>query len=110
MTIPKEAIAKAIEGGYGPKWDLVEVYGRSIVIQFKSDIAEQPHVTWAIERVVLDPSFWQSLGKALGWQGKHDPQTDMLVLQAMVHQFVDLILTGADTQAFWDELLTPIEE
>lgn len=43
----KQAIQKAIEGGYSPS-------GR----------------TWKarqVHRILLDPLFWQSLGKALGW-------------------------------------------
>lgn len=46
-------------------------------------------------RCVLDPLFWQALGKALGWKGawKH-----------YAHQYFDLLLTGGDTEKFWKEL------
>lgn len=47
MTI-KDAITKAIEGGY--KTGTLGAFG------------------W--ERMVLDPLFWQSLGKAMGWGKK----------------------------------------
>lgn len=45
--IPKQAIEKAIEGGYGQ--------------------TEKPYSTnWT--GMALDPIFWQALGKVLGWQ------------------------------------------
>ena len=111
--IPKEAIDKAFEGG----WPKIQkgVY----------------KAYW--QTIALDPSFWQSLGKALGWEKK------MVVRRGMVignfgwenpdknirfygeemgagmdymnpwvyyaHRFYDLILTGADTESFWKELL-----
>lgn len=57
----------------------------------------------------LDPEFFQALGKSLGWQGKHDPQTDMLVLQAHFDTFSHLILQGKDTTEFWKELLEEVD-
>src|SRR4051794_8317136 len=94
--IPKAAIEKAIEGRWTPPLPLVTYPS------FNKSAA-------------LDPSFWQSLGKALGW-GKTDYcwgcgydegetiSTDVWFVNA--HRFYDLILTGSDTDAFWKELLT----
>lgn len=55
MTI-EQAITKAQEGGFDPPyWDRAEIGTRQL--------------NW-VERqaLLLDPSFWQSLGKALGWE------------------------------------------
>lgn len=90
--IPKEAIEKAIEGG----WQVEDVLQTGNLIVDTKFMHQQ---------ATLDPSFWKCLGKAQGWQGKHEPLTDMLVLQAHVHKFIDLILTGGDTEKFWRELL-----
>jgi hypothetical protein len=54
MTI-EEAIKKAIEGGYKFP-DLVEPYRW-----------ESLYGLPAIYPIFLDPKFWQSLGKAMGW-------------------------------------------
>lgn len=83
--IPKEAIKKAIEGGW----------------KYKSGSG------WTV--IALDPSFWQCLGKALGWADNklpvlaHEPLG--YTRQKYAHRFYDLILTGGDTDAFWKELL-----
>lgn len=89
--IPKQAALKAAEGGW-----------RGFIIEPR-ERADTTLSNW--RDIALDPTFWQALGKALGWQGKHHPQTDMLVLQAQVHTLVDLILTEGDTEKFWSSLL-----
>lgn len=117
--IPKEAIEKGIEGG----WETYASYWQTI--------------DWQV--IALDPSFWQALGKALGWLAKylqtecpkchHDvkylnpgnfcPECGSVTVSVehwrqytrstftdYAHRFYDLILTGGDTEAFWNELLT----
>lgn len=110
--IPKNAIEKAWEGGW-PKG----VNGNGLI--------DYP-------QIALDPTFWQVLGKSLGWDRK------MVVRRGMVignfgwespdknirfygeemgagmdymnpwvyhaHRFYDLILQGKDTAEFWREL------
>jgi hypothetical protein len=64
------------------------------------------------EFIILDPLFWQALGKALGWNETdklahdlHSPDIEPLwYLFAM--EYFDLVLTGGDTEKFWKELLT----
>ena len=113
MNIPQKAIELSIQGGYTNTSRI-------------SDL-----VAW--EEVALDPTFWTSLGKALGWEKK------MVVRRGMVignfgwespdknirfygeemgagmdymnpwvyyaHRFYDLILTEGDTEKFWNEIL-----
>lgn len=87
--IPKEAIEKAIEGGWEP-------YKTRTTLP-----------NWQI--TALDPAFWQALGKALGWPSvtpgnsvmtQEFPQT----WRYHALHFYDLILTGGDTAAFWKSL------
>lgn len=69
----------------------------------------------------LDPAFWQALGKALGWRHmidfefQHDPSMGLPRYDHRAgqypewmynaHRFYDLILTGGDTEKFWNDLL-----
>lgn len=81
--IPTEAIEKAVAGGWRPTTRSSVLFG----------------VVGDTNAAILDPTFWQSLGKALGWEARDDWQQN-------AHRFYDLILTGGDTKKFWDELLT----
>lgn len=64
-------------------------------------------------RCILDPLFWQALGKALGKArqyvgsnpfdfGGSKPKRWWKV---KAHQYFDLVLTGGNTEKFWKELL-----
>ncbi len=54
MTI-QETIEKAIEGGYGSD----SSWTKKALLNF--------HTGTGIHLTLLDPLFWQSLGKAMGW-------------------------------------------
>lgn len=103
--IPKQAIEAAVVGGW-------------IQSQFSEN--------WQL--IVLDPTFWQALGKTLGWEKKMVVRVgevignfvggNKFVGQEMgfgmhyfnpeiyhAHRFYELILTGGDTEKFWADLL-----
>lgn len=71
--------------------------------------------TISLAVTALDPLFWQSLGKALEWERYNRcPACSRVPSPASgpfdewhyhALYFYDLILTGGDTQAFWDDLL-----
>ncbi len=84
--IPKEAIKKAMSVGWSVPTH--ECY---------DPLNEQPTNFATNEEIALDPSFWQSLGKALGWQ--EDRWFEM------GKWFCGIIFRGGDTEKFWDELL-----
>lgn len=84
--IPKAALEKAIEGGW--KYKSSDRYSREEAIAVLMTL-------W--EGTALDSSFWQALGRALGWN------EDDSIMQA--RHFCYLVLTGGDTGKFWDELL-----
>lgn len=125
--IPKRATDLAIEGGWTPvEWeDLVVLLPRSF-----GRAGLEP---WVESYIVLDPTFWQALSKALGWgEGKYAtrverrtraypmavfPQSDVFIFSQYAtrdifdvwrfnaHRLYDLILTGGDTEKFWEEIL-----
>jgi len=93
-----EAIKIAIEkGGYKDteKWIPLE----------KERVLTLLTREWAF--VMVDPLFWQALGKALGWKVGTDKRFDgySYEWQHYAHQYFDLLLTGGDIEAFWKELL-----
>ncbi len=99
--IPKEAIEKAIEGGWNTYiangWSPLEWCGAP---RFSGD---------ELYFIALDPSFWQSLGKALGWKGKayfRSKGYECEPWQFFQLSFVEASWGGADEVAdFWRELL-----
>lgn len=114
--IPKQAIEKAIEGGW-------KFRGYDFDIKFL--VKKYPY------HIALDRSFWQALGKALGWGEKRYKQSVVATLirggnhRAHIRmqrkptpnrwkkealRFYDLILTGGDTEKFWAELLANKQE
>lgn len=128
--IPERIIEKAIEGGWKSSWRKVNV--DSAFIRFTTG-EFNVRSAWMLERVALDPLFWSSLGKALGWNKKMvirrgtvignfccPPSAEirgecfeemgfgMDYLDPQIyytHRFYDLILNGGDTDAYWQELL-----
>lgn len=99
-TIPKEAIEKAIEGGWRSEYLNCHIITHSdwyiTVGDSRFSCKGEPAST-----VALDPSFWQSLGKALGWSTMENHQQSRR--EALRYYY--LILTRGDTKKFWDELL-----
>ncbi len=94
--IPKQAIARAIEGGY------------KIDLDWFADLPIYAHA-----QIVIDPIFWQALIKKaeftfdMIWEcplcasknGGHEPWL------WYSHRFVSLVLTNGDIEKFWKELL-----
>jgi len=104
MNIPKEIIEKAIEGGW-KRWEyLGESYGlasQDFNRDFYEILSENKNDQCLIS---LDPTFWQALGKALGWKEAHDPTRNDYTWVGHAHRFYDLILTNQDTKEFWAAL------
>lgn len=95
MTYTEQAIRKAIERGYSKLREpitFIEWKGSSWMIRTSDEI------TYPIEVLFLDPSFWQSLGKALGWC----PDDNW---KWYWHNFIDNLIAGKDTETFFKDLL-----
>ncbi len=87
MTIPKELIEKAIAGGW--------------MRNYYNVVAGDLEV-WNYHAIALDPSFWQALGKSLGWE---QLSGGTMRWSTEAHRFYDLILRGKDTTDLWKFLL-----
>lgn len=86
--IPKQVTERAIEGGYSPSWN----------IKALEDFPE------LYDRMVLDPTFWQALGRALDSKAHYHTMYEIDALTTGI-EFFRLVLTGGDTEKFWAELL-----
>lgn len=83
--IPKQAIEKAKSAGWQPP-EPCELDG--IKFNHYGD-------------TILDPEFWKCLGVALGW-GTNTTESQWYY---EAFRFYDLMLTGGDTEQFWQTLL-----
>lgn len=105
----EKAIKKAIEGGY-------ERYSISFKIEWFSENIEEKY------RILLDPFFWQALGKAMGWSKNCRSYSKALgrgngqpIFQGRVyeigswryhwHNFIDHLAEGKDAESFFAELI-----
>lgn len=128
MTIPREAILKAIEGGWRPEGtkgniyfdrvERVQVENNDFIIYYHgfSDIDGQI-VKGKTQVLACDPSFWQALGKSLRWKrvmpsGRNvkDPTKKQFEMMEdewkwNAHRFYDILLTKQPTDMFWAEIL-----
>ena len=96
MTV-QEAIEKSIEGGYVPfhvEEDACEMEGKEIA------------------HAIMDISFWQSLGKVMGWNLKKwtddipGKQPEILTPDWLVewHRFIDHISQGKSIEEYFEKL------
>jgi hypothetical protein len=106
----KNAIQKAIEGGYTVK---------------NTDIEDKLLQQAMYHVILLDPLFWQCLGKAMGWgnvcgdcetgilnkyckSGWHDNDTTKVkedMWKIYWHNFIDHIADGRDVDTFFNNLI-----
>lgn len=98
----KEAIQKAIEGGWhGGDWTFNTFSGQGdIVLERKEYSVYIPR-----SEAFLDPLFWQSLGKSLGW-GKQSIYGKIEKWKQEWHNFIDHLAEGKDPEEFFTNLLS----
>lgn len=97
----KEAIEKAIEGGWKPRGvEIKEWSSKENVFNL---------IPW--QEVTSDPLFFQCLGKSFGWEkctmysfstGKVYSENQWLY---EIHRFIDHLASGKDAELFFKELL-----
>ncbi len=117
MTIPRHVIEKAIAAeGRGQGWaaDAVMVFEK---LKMFGVLTHEEYCS-----IALDPLFWQAIGKALGWADWYCMGPEFLwsndeiycrgsdsynlnQWQYETYRFYDLILTGGDTEKFWNEIM-----
>lgn len=116
MTI-QQAIEKAVEGGYHRGQ-----IGTSPIVEINCDFAitetkgERNH--YGLAWVWLDPLFWQSLGKAMGWEetshleypycwyykGIYRRNLWGTEWEYNQHRFIDHLAENKDAESFFENL------
>ena len=108
MLIPKEALEKAVQGGWRTYKDFQFANAMHGPRQFVMLIGKGINgaVTRRVweEGVALDAGFWQGLGAALGWSNR-DVGGGYSGWADNAHKFYDLMLTGQPTDQFWEKTL-----
>lgn len=108
MTI-EQAIKAAIKGGY---------LKQGINSNEEESILRQRRLGYAMNNkyeVLLDPKFWQSLGKELGWNGETEtekiirqynmlPENELLKWKYCWHGLIDYLIAGKSIEDYFKEL------
>jgi hypothetical protein len=108
----EKAIKLAIEGGWNGDSSRIAINGAGVGVHYNNN------------ETVLDPLFWQCLGKAMGedilpdkarvtmyqYDGvSKDPievkVAPMTVWRAQMHHFIDHLAEGKDAESFFNDLL-----
>mgnify|MGYP007071568422 CR=1 FL=1 len=103
----EKVIKKAIEGGMGgipPETEVLYQKEGEIIVMKKGN----NEVAISLYAILLDPIFWESLSKNLGYitgrsfniYARHLPQW-----QGFMHDFIDHIVAKKDIDSFFNELL-----
>jgi len=118
-----EPIRLAIEkGGYESWWTNkpFRIYKNYLTVDTPFEVPPTTDILFA--ELTQSPVFWQALGKALGWgvMGASRLIEPIQVVngraevgsqpewQYRAHEYLDLVLTGGDTEKFWKELLATV--
>ncbi len=95
----EKAIKKAIDGGYGKKaTEFTPIFTDAEDIKQWYDGYKT-----AIKHLVLDPLFWQALGKTEEW--KINCNEHKYAWEHYWHNFIDHIAQGKDIDSFFNNLL-----
>lgn len=104
----EQIIKKAIEGGYNK-------------IYMELDFSH-PKWKWQIKAIPLDPTFWQCLGKSLGWDnlmfcpvcsngiGRDGDESFCEKWKYHWHKFINHLADGKSPNDFFTELLSANNE
>lgn len=111
----EQAIKKAIEGGWKPNtWGFETIIFDGLSTDKQSAMFSNKKgddacwFEYPVERFVLDPTFWQCLGKIEGWG------TKMISIEGVrqrntwdkyFHFFIDHLIEGKDVNSFFEQLL-----
>ena|SRR3990167_3010575 len=97
------AIKKAIEGGYRKG----HIWGVENNIYILQNEKGDRYGTLFVEQILLDPLFWQALGKAEGWGVEPSGSTWQGEEQWKIywHSFIDHHAEGKDIDSFFKDLL-----
>lgn len=96
MTI-KEMIEKGIEGGY----DVQVSYAKGL-----PDVYAKDGYFVSLEKILLDPLFWQAVGKveAQNTAFRNSEQTHRMWAIGMMHRMIDALAEGKTLQEYIETL------
>jgi len=99
----QEAIKKSIEGGY---YRFINGKGadNKTLRQLVSVQYDMNEATGEIEKQLLDPLFWQCLGKSLGWGAIGNESILTPEWKIYWHRFIDYLAEGKSAEEFFKEL------
>lgn len=98
----EQALAKAYGAGYIPK----PIDG-SFAIEYNEKGQTEKYVVSKSE-ILLDPLFWQCLGKAMGWGDLTVSRDDWTTQPKWLYEWKNLVehlAKNKDTESFFNELL-----
>ena len=124
----KQAIQKAIEGGWKKDWYFSHFNNDEVAFgDTKQDSENNPCHYLNRGQILLDPLFWQCLGKSLGWRercidcwdrkdmtfksneydmcGAGSHNDDRKVWKFVWHSFIDHLAEGKDVEEFFNNLI-----
>ena len=93
----EEAIKKSISAGYKPSEMYLEVSAYGADYQFLA--------------ISTDPTFWQALGKSMGWKDYWyiddlGREREVVVWKDHQHRLIDHLAEGKDIDSFFKDLLS----
>lgn len=98
--IPTEIVKLALKGGWKGSFDVKGFEPAARL--FGLATAQRMQDAY----IALDRTFWEALGKSLGWYENWNHLTPHgYKWRDVAAEFYQLILTEADTTAFWKEIL-----
>ena len=106
----QEAIEKAIEGGWyiqgcvPKKVGFIEEYESNFICENKNGMSV--NVMHPTASIFLDPSFWRSLGKEMGWEKENviTNSVEYLEWKGHWHRFIDYLAEGKSIEDYFKEL------
>lgn len=116
MTYTEQAIQKAIEGGYWPSNREKVSPVRIDMMRSNLSFALNSEGGFVCSSLFLDPLFWQSLGKSLGWKihktfyhfsskGLRSEINPKPEWKRRWHRFIDHLAEGKDAESFFESLI-----
>lgn len=109
MTL-KTAIEKVIEVGWEPKPDphllsQAMEYLKGGIRFYTSGFKDGTGFILSYEEILLDPLFWQSLGKSMGWEKGIDtyPYKNSAWKEKW-HSLIDHLASGGSIEDFFNEI------
>ena len=93
MTRTKDVIEAAIRGGY-EQWWMGDIHHDSLGINYG-----------VLTQIVLQPSFWQALGKELGWDGPGIKDGYMMRWEIKMDRLMSHLRNGGDIEEYLIELI-----